>query len=369
MKVVNLQWFYRLGLLLFPDDWHLARAFGMAVTLALYAACMLFFVKCAKLGRPGLWMVGTLLWPFGQHYLVYAIYGGYYLVYTFFYMLVLALVLRSLDADKKHCALQWLAACFVTAIAGMNGVKQLMVFHAPLCIAAAVLLVLALHDSGTSDWKTALQHCRRQVRLFAASLVTAVAGAAGYFISNSVMSRLYDFKSYSFIVWDRDENWFTLDRILMDFFHEFGYQNGSGIFHFGGIAAGIGLLLCLLVGWHQQTRWLLWYPVIVNAFGFVLFCSSLWQPMTLVERIARWREPQLPAAAVAYTRRVTQVWCLFFVANGAGAGWTIWHGDMALWSLYNGVISYLLMASLMTAEYLLRRRMRARIALGGGGCR
>ena len=57
------------------------------------------------------------------------------------------------------------------------------------------------------------------------------------------MSRLYDFKSYSFIVWDRDENWFTLDRILMDFFHEFGYQNGSGIFHFGGIAAGIGLLL------------------------------------------------------------------------------------------------------------------------------
>ena len=96
LKVVNLQWFYRLGLLLFPDDWHLARAFGMAVTLALYAACMLFFVKCARLGRPGLWMVGTLLWPFGQHYLVYAIYGGYYLVYTFFYMLVLALVLPSL---------------------------------------------------------------------------------------------------------------------------------------------------------------------------------------------------------------------------------------------------------------------------------
>ena len=63
-------------------------------------------------------------------------------------------MLRSLDADKKHCALQWLAACIVTAIAGMNGVKQLMVFHAPLCIAAAILLVLALHDSGTSDWKT-----------------------------------------------------------------------------------------------------------------------------------------------------------------------------------------------------------------------
>lgn len=243
LKVVNLQWFYRLGVLIFPNDWHLARTFGMAITLALFAAAMLFFVKCAGLGRAGLWMVGTLLWPFGQHYLVYAIYGGYYLVYTFFYMLVLALVLRSLNADKKHCALQWVLACVITAVAGMNGVKQLMVFHAPLCLAAAILLVLALHSCGKTDWKAALDACRKEVRLLAASLVTAVAAAAGYFVSNAVLSRMYDFKSYNFIVWNRDEDWFTLDRILMDFFHEFGYENGSGVFHFGGIAAAVGLLL------------------------------------------------------------------------------------------------------------------------------
>ena len=243
LKVVNLQWFYRLGLLIFPNDWHLARTFGMAITLALFAAAMLFFVKCAGLGRTGLWMVGTLLWPFGQHYLVYAIYGGYYLVYTFFYMLVLALVLRSLNADKKHCALQWVLACVITAVAGMNGVKQLMVFHAPLCLAAAILLVLALHSCGKTNWKAALDACRKEVRLLAASLVTAVAAAAGYFVSNAVLSRMYDFKSYNFIVWNRDEDWFTLDRILMDFFHEFGYENGSGVFHFGGIAAAVGLLL------------------------------------------------------------------------------------------------------------------------------
>ena len=243
LKVVNLQWFYRLGLLIFPNDWHLARTFGMAITLALFAAAMLFFVKCAGLGRAGLWMVGTLLWPFGQHYLVYAIYGGYYLVYTFFYMLVLALVLRSLNADKKHCALQWVLACVITAVAGMNGVKQLMVFHAPLCLAAAILLVLALHSCGKTKWKAALDACRKEVRLLAASLVTAVAAAAGYFVSNAVLSRMYDFKSYNFIVWNRDEDWFTLDRILMDFFHEFGYENGSGVFHFGGIAAAVGLLL------------------------------------------------------------------------------------------------------------------------------
>ena len=66
LKVVNLQWFYRLGLLLFPDDWHLARTFGMAIALALYAAAMLFFVKCAGLGRPASGWSARCSWPSGS---------------------------------------------------------------------------------------------------------------------------------------------------------------------------------------------------------------------------------------------------------------------------------------------------------------
>lgn len=243
LKVVNLQWFYRLGLVLFPNDWHLARALGMAIALALYAAVLLFFARSAGLGRAGLWMTGTLLWPFGQRYLLYALYGGYYLVYTFFYLLVLALVLRSRQARGKTLAALWGGACLVSALAGMNGVKQLMVFHAPFILAAAVVLGLALHDCHRQDWKGALEACREPLRLFAASLVTAAAGAAGYFASNAVLSRLYEFKNYGFIAWNRSNDWFTLDSILMDFFHEFGYQNGANLFRFSGIATGIGLLL------------------------------------------------------------------------------------------------------------------------------
>jgi len=80
--------------------------------------------------------------------------------------------------------------------------------------------------------------------------------------------------------------------------------------------------------------------------------------MSLVERLARLQEPELPTAAIRYTRRVTRVWCLFFIGNGLFSGWTVWHGDLALWSLYNGLISYLLMGALMAGEYLIRRRSR-----------
>lgn len=75
LRVVNMQWFYRLGLLLFPDDWHLARTFGMAIALLVFIAAALLLAKEIGLGSLGPWMVGALIWPFGMRYLVYAMYG------------------------------------------------------------------------------------------------------------------------------------------------------------------------------------------------------------------------------------------------------------------------------------------------------
>ena len=130
------------------------------------------------------------------------------------------------------------------------------------------------------------------------------------------------------------------------------------------LAAG-GLLLCTLSLLCREAGWLLYYPLLVSLGLLLLFGWSLFQPMSLVERLARLQEPDLPPAAVSYTRRVTQVWCLFFAANGLMAAYTIYRGDLALWSLYNGLISYLLMGTLMAGEYLIRRRIKARLAQRG----
>ena len=130
----------------------------------------------------------------------------------------------------------------------------------------------------------------------------------------------------------------------------------------GRSIAGCGLLLAGLSLLCRASHWLLYYPVLVSLLMLLLFARSLWQPQTLIERLARLQDPQLPPEAIRYTRRVTQVWCGFFVVNGTLALGTILLGDMALWSLYNGLLSYLLMGTLMGGEWLLRRRLQARLA-------
>ncbi len=125
-----------------------------------------------------------------------------------------------------------------------------------------------------------------------------------------------------------------------------------------------GLLLAALTAWSNQLLPLKLYPVAVSAALLLLFGLSLWKGPTVVERLARLQEPNLDAHGVAYTRRVTQVWCGFFVLNGSLALATALWGSDATWALYNGLISYGLMGLLMGGEWLVRRRVRAHKTAG-----
>ena len=82
----------------------------------------------------------------------------------------------------------------------------------------------------------------------------------------------------------------------------------------------------------------------------------------MIERFARLQEPEFSDTAIAYTRKVTMVWCGFFVLNGSASLYTALFTDMATWTLYNGLIAYLLLGLLFIGEYLVRLRVKARAA-------
>ncbi len=95
------------------------------------------------------------------------------------------------------------------------------------------------------------------------------------------------------------------------------------------------------------------YPVVISLSFLAIFGYSLYKPPSVVEIIARLHE-KLDEQGIAYTRRVTQVWCVFFVINALIATGTIFHEDEQVWLLYNGFISYLLMGILMAGEFAVR---------------
>ena len=98
-----------------------------------------------------------------------------------------------------------------------------------------------------------------------------------------------------------------------------GRRNAPGYaaWLFGGVASFAVLVFAM-----GSQAALYYYPVLINVILFVLFGHSILYPPTVIERIARLREPDLPASGVAYTRKVTLVWLGFFLLNGSFAMFT-----------------------------------------------
>ena len=118
------------------------------------------------------------------------------------------------------------------------------------------------------------------------------------------------------------------------------------------------LSFCLVLALADSSALLLGYPVLINLALLALFAGSLCSGMPIIERLARLQEPELPPTAVRYTRKVTWVWVGFFSVNAAIAtGLALW-APLTWWTLYTGLIAYLLMGLLFAGEWLVRQRVR-----------
>lgn len=96
-------------------------------------------------------------------------------------------------------------------------------------------------------------------------------------------------------------------------------------------------------------------PVLISGALLVAFGASLRGDMPMVERFARLQDPDLTPIKQEHCRRVTIIWCVFFVFNGATAGLLALFAPVAWWATYTGGIAYALMGLLFAGEYIIRK--------------
>jgi acyl-coenzyme A synthetase/AMP-(fatty) acid ligase/uncharacterized membrane protein/3-hydroxymyristoyl/3-hydroxydecanoyl-(acyl carrier protein) dehydratase len=125
-----------------------------------------------------------------------------------------------------------------------------------------------------------------------------------------------------------------------------------------GLLAALGLA-CFL---SNAPVFLKLYPVLMNAVMLGAFGSTLFAPPPMIFRFATLADKTIRGSLAEkrierYCRTVTAVWCAFFVVNGGIAAWTVASGSDALWSVYNGGISYILIGGLFAGEFIVRKIM------------
>ena len=103
---------------------------------------------------------------------------------------------------------------------------------------------------------------------------------------------------------------------------------------------------------------LLLMPVVVNTTLLLTFGWTLFRGPNMISRFAAFAEPVITAEILQYCRKVTVAWCVFFLLNGLASAYTVFFTSKEYWTLYNGLISYILIGLLFGGEMLVRRKVK-----------
>ncbi len=169
---------------------------------------------------------------------------------------------------------------------------------------------------------TSLTYFDASPRVLALVLLTV---AMVYFISNTNKAKGKGFKSFQF--------WATISIAT--------------------ILAGITFIT-------ENSGYVKFYPVFMSLFLLLSFSLTLRKPPNMIFRFATLADKSILGGpnevyVESYCRVVTKVWVTFFSLNGLVALFTALFTTYKIWTLYNGLISYIFIGLIAAVEFIVRK--------------
>jgi len=134
----------------------------------------------------------------------------------------------------------------------------------------------------------------------------------------------------------------------------------------GPASLSLVLTLCLMAAWFDSEVLLRFYPVMMNLAFSLFFFMSLRQEVSLIERFSQFFVKNPAPYQRTYMRGLTKVWAGILLINAAIAAYTACCSSLQIWTLYNGVISYVFFGLFSLAElvnrYFYKKRYHARLS-------
>ena len=168
--------------------------------------------------------------------------------------------------------------------------------------------------------------------------------------------------------WGLSPRRLSIVLLALAFYHFLNFTQSKSHAERGRTAIFVVLIIvCALVAFcADNILFVKFYPVLVNLSLLAFFAFTLFHGETFAFRMACLADKSLmlsPSlnAVRRYCRKVTFSWCIFFSVNAFIALLTVFVGSDKIWSLYNGLISYILIGIVFTVEYLVRKMVQSKM--------
>lgn len=223
IRFIYLQVFFRLGLLIFPNNWIYARTFGSALALLALTLSFLHLTKTLKLDKYGVWMTGLLLCPISTIYFMIVGFGNSYVPHLICYILITDLLIMYI---RNHKPVYLVLLILLGISGGLNGIRILFSYLLPL-ITITLLVIYAFNKD-----LSVKEYIKILFKEYYAVLIECVSILLGFIINNFYLSKIYVYRNYlGHTLSDLSIN--TIVERISDYLRIFGFASGNKILSIG----------------------------------------------------------------------------------------------------------------------------------------
>lgn len=251
LRVLNTQLVMAPLFCLF-SDWRVVRTVGTGILLVILLLSFFFLCRSLKLGKKLIFFAPLIVWPFSREYIQFVLYGLFYIPHLVIIFLTLALCLNN---SPRLNSLRNFALVLISFIAGVGGIRLVVVCYLPLLAATLTSLFPSIRSNNLITKSFLFR-----------SLFAAAAAVAGFLVNCKILVQ-----SYSFVTMVPGRlglpNWEKLPPIIKSIPRMMGAITPNRSI----IIVVLMLLLCLVIAlmilrffkhWkslHQETQVLLLY--------------------------------------------------------------------------------------------------------------
>ena len=276
LRVVSPVPVYQLAMML-TDNWHVARTISIAVLLTGVVAAFVYMVRgTGASAKSALLCAGALILPITEYNSFTLVYGGFYTVCVMLTFLEIGLILRI----RKKSFLKLILLAALGVYGGLNGVRMMMICHAPLLAACLITFYLEARSCESVKKFPSLP----SFPLLVGCLVCTAGAFIGYRINTNIYALTYDFQQYGETLLSPLTAQMFTDQIigLMSYF---GYRNHVALMSTEGVVsllalilpiAGVAAIIVLLrIKLHARERMLAIFSLTALLLGMVINVLTL----------------------------------------------------------------------------------------------
>lgn len=232
IKVLSIQWPFRLGLALFPNNWHMARSVSTLLVICFYAFVTWLVFHVIERDDIAPWGSAFVVFPGGTWYFFHVIFGAYYFSLILISLFSFALIIIIYKTHRAILSnILTVVVIIIGVLSGMAGIKQLMFFYAPLCIASTVLYFKEV--IGKKQINNA------KLSLLITAVVASASSFIGYLINICILQKIYKFDYYGNQMIEFNEGFLDYLRY---FIWSYGYTDEKVMMSPIGIVSMLGVV-------------------------------------------------------------------------------------------------------------------------------